>query len=147
MATAQPPAQPPNTAVVAALRGEFGKVFSGRRLRTQAQSALVSRFAGKGESLVDVISHVTMDKNTDEDVWKSFWQNAFAAFPNCDDLDLHQFFLWARARNVGAPEAALLGNSQAKKVLDILDANGVQISQGVRTDIEAARHRHRGRDG
>ena len=52
MAAAAPAAAPPNPAVVAALRGEFGKVYNGRRLRTQAQSALVTRFAGRGESLV-----------------------------------------------------------------------------------------------
>ena len=64
--------QPPNPAVVAALRGEFAKVYNGRRLRTQAQSSLVQLFAGRGETLVDVISHVTIDKNTDEAVWKAF---------------------------------------------------------------------------
>ena len=41
-------APPPNPAVVAALRGEFAKVYNGRRLRTQAQAALVARFAGGG---------------------------------------------------------------------------------------------------
>ena len=125
--------------MVAALRGEFAKVYNGRRLRTQAQAALVARFAGRGESLVDVISHVTVDK-ADEDGWKQLWTNLFKGpgFANCDEMDLDQFFLWARARGAGAPEAAKLGNSQAKKALDILDANGVQISPSVRTDIETA---------
>ena len=70
-------APPPNPAVVAALRGEFAKVYNGRRLRTQAQAALVARFAGRGESLVDVISHVTIDK-ADEDGWRRLWTNLFA---------------------------------------------------------------------
>ena len=51
MATGQQQAAAPNPAVVAALRGEFAKVYNGRRLRTQAQAALVARFAGRGESL------------------------------------------------------------------------------------------------
>ena len=131
-------AQPPNPAVVAALRGEFSKVYNGRRLRTQAQSALVTFFAGRGETLVDVISHVSIDKSTDEAVWKAFWARAFGALPNCDDLDLEQFYLWAHARCAGAPDAAQLGSSQAKKTFDILDANGYNVNPGVRADIEAA---------
>ena len=111
-------AQPPNPAVVAALRGEFSKVYNGRRLRTQAQSALVTFFAGRGETLVDVISHVSVDKNTDEIVWKAFWARAFGALPNCDELDLEQFYLWAHARCAGAPDAAQLGSSQAKDILN-----------------------------
>ena len=132
-------APPPNPAVVAALRGEFAKVYNGRRLRTQAQAALVARFARRGESLVDVISHVTVDK-ADEDGWKQLWTNLFngPGFANCDEMDRDQFFLWARARGAGAPEAAQMANSQAKRALDILDANGVQISSSVRTDIESA---------
>ena len=94
MATGQQPAAPPNPAVVAALRGEFAKVYNGRRLRTQAQAALVARFAGRGESLVDVISHITVDKE-DENGWKQLWTNLFngAGFSNCDEMDLDQFFL------------------------------------------------------
>ena len=89
MAAQAPAAAPPNPAVVAALRGEFGKVYNGRRLRTQAQSSLVTRFAGRGESLVDVIQHVTIDKD-DEDGWKTMWRNVFASgdFSRCDDMDL-----------------------------------------------------------
>ena len=89
--------------------------------------------------MVDVIQHVTIDKD-DEEGWRTMWRNVFASgdFSGCDNMDLDQFFLWARARGAGAPEAARLGNNQAKKALDILDANGIQLNASIRTDIEAA---------
>ena len=51
----------PSAALVAALKGEFGKCYDGRKLRPATQTALVDLFAGRGESLVDVIQHVVLD--------------------------------------------------------------------------------------
>ena len=55
-----------------------------------------------------------------------------------DSIDLEQFVLWARARCAGGSTALALGNSQAKKALDILDTNGISLPSSMRTDIEAA---------
>ena len=51
----------PNPALVAALKGEFGKSYDGRKLRPSTQSALVVLFAGRGESLVDVVQHIVIN--------------------------------------------------------------------------------------
>ena len=51
-------ASTPSPALVAALKGEFGKSYDGRKLWATTQQALVDLFAGRGESLVDVIQHV-----------------------------------------------------------------------------------------
>ena len=131
----------PSPALLAALRGEFGKSYDGRRLRPATQQALVDLFAGRGESLVDVIQHLVLS-NDNEAGWRAFWSAVWAADSmknKVDAIDLEQLALWARARSEGGSGAALaLGNIQAKKALDILDSNGVSISSSVRADIETA---------
>ena len=131
----------PSPALLAALRGEFGKSYDGRRLRPATQQALVDLFAGRGESLVDVIQHLVLS-NDNEAGWRAFWSAVWAADSmknKVDAIDLEQLALWARARSEGGSGAALaLGNSQAKKALDILDSNGVSLSSSVRADIETA---------
>ena len=52
----------PSPVLVAALKGEFGKSYDGRKLRAATQQALVDLFAGRGESLVDVVQHIVITK-------------------------------------------------------------------------------------
>ena len=131
----------PSAALVAALKGEFGKCYDGRKLRPATQTALVDLFAGRGESLVDVIQHLVIDKNNDAG-WRAFWTAVWGHADmktKVDLIDFEQFALWARSRSDGGSAASLvLANSQAKKALDILDSNGIALSSSVRTDIEAA---------
>ena len=130
----------PSPALVAALKGEFGKSYDGRKLRPSTQAALVDLFAGRGESLVDVVQHIVINKDN-EAGWRSYWETVWAhndMKTKADMIDLEQFVLWARARCAGGSTALALGNSQAKKALDILDTNGISLPSSVRTDIEAA---------
>ena len=113
-----PMASAPSAAVIAALKGEFGKSYDGRRLRAATQQALVDLFAGRGGSLVDVIQHIVITKGNDAG-WRAYWSAVWAVDDmknKVDAIDLEQFALWARARCDGGSAAALaLGNSQAKK--------------------------------
>ena len=59
----------PSAALVAALKGEFGKSYDGRRLRPATQATLVALFAGRGEALVDVIQHLSINKDN-ESGWR-----------------------------------------------------------------------------
>ena len=133
-------ASTPSPALVAALKGEFGKSYDGRKLRPATQQALVDLFAGRGESLVDVIQHVVVTRDN-EAGWRAYWNAVWAhadMVTKVDAIDLEQFVLWALARCEGGSTALALGNSQAKKALDILDTNGIALPNSVRTDIEAA---------
>ena len=135
-----PMSSTPSPALVAALKGEFGKSYDGRKLRPSTQAALVDLFAGRGESLVDVVQHIVINKDN-EAGWRSYWETVWAhndMKTKADMIDLEQFVLWARARCAGGSTALALGNSQAKKALDILDTNGISLPSSVRTDIEAA---------
>ena len=131
----------PNPALVAALKGEFGKSYDGRKLRPSTQSALVVLFAGRGESLVDVVQHIVINNDNEDGHWRTYWEAVSAhddMKTKVDTIDLEQFVLWARARCAGGSTALALGNSQANKALDILDTNGIALPNSVRTDIEAA---------
>ena len=130
----------PSPALVAALKGEFGKSYDGRKLRPSTQSALVDLFASRGESLVDVVQHIVINKDN-EAGWRTYWEAVWAhndMKTKVDLIDLEQFVLWARARCAGGSTALALGNSQAKKALDILDTNGISLPSSVRMDLEAA---------
>ena len=138
-AAAAPAATPADPVLVAALTGEFSKVYGGRKLRSETVKGLVALFAGRGQPLVDVVQHVNwVEKH--EAIWVAFWSKAFARaeMAACDDLDFDQFTFWARARVEDGPTTAVLGNVQAKKALDVLDSNGYTIAASVRADIEAA---------
>ena len=87
-AAAAPAATPADPVLVAALTGEFSKVYGGRKLRAETVKGLVALFAGRGQPLVDVVQHVNwVEKH--EAIWVTFWSKAFARaeMAACDDLD------------------------------------------------------------
>ena len=134
MAAAQ---TPQDAAREAAIKGEFGKVYDGRRLRDPLQQLLVAYFAGRqGETVADIRQLLVVDK-TDEQGWEALWESALAGAGVQGDFDRKLFLRWARARSSGGG-GAVHGNAQAKRALDVLDSSGLAVSAELRADIEAA---------
>ena len=118
MAAAQ---APQDAARKAAIAGEFGKVYDGRRLRDPLQQAIVGYFAGRqGESVADIRQLLVVDK-TDEQGWEALWESALAGAGVQSDFDRKLFLRWTRARSSGGG-GAVHGNAQAKRALDVLDS-------------------------
>ena len=63
---------------LAATKGEFGKVYAGKRLRPGVQDKLAAYFAGReGETVSDLRQFLVVDKN-DEEEWKEVWKGTMS---------------------------------------------------------------------
>ena len=131
------PATPQDAARQAAIAGEFGKVYDGRKLREPVQKLLVAYFAGRqGESVADLRQLLVVDKS-DEAGWEQLWLSALAGAGVQGAFDEKLFLRWARGRSAGGG-GAVHGNAQAKRALDVLDSSGVVVTADLRAEIEAA---------
>ena len=90
------PQTPQDAAREAAIKGEFGKVYDGRKLREPLQQLLVAYFAGRqGESVADLRQLLVVDKS-DEPGWENLWESALAGAGVQGDFDRKLFLRWAR---------------------------------------------------
>ena len=130
-------AEPVDAARLAATRGEFGKVYDGKRLRAAVQYTLARHFAGRAGEIVSDLRQLLVVDKTDEEEWASIWETALEEAGISSALDRKLFLRWARARSEGGG-GAVYGNAQAKRALDVLLSSGVNVTPELRADLEGA---------
>ena len=124
----------------AAVRAEFARPHGKYSLLDGVQSALVTYFAGRGESATELGLDVDRD---DEKSWEAVWRSTLEEAKVESKRDQATFFAWARARcpapGSGSGTAAGTGDataSQMQRLLKKVEGSGVVVPAATWAQLE-----------